>query len=416
MAASGADTVPAAASRAPGTLGAASVIGRNDLRRRVLDKSMVIQGVVAPIALAFIVGLAFGGGPSFETTIGVADADGSPMSSGITQALVSGDVVGDTEEDSDGPAVSFVEVDVAQVEQAVQDEDVDAAIVLPAGLAHSTATGRPTAFVVVEHASQSLAAAIATSVAEGIAAQIGLGALATTASLEAAAELGESLDPEETVAAAAQLQGALELEPSTVDSNFSVISYFAPAMAILFLFFTLGAGARSIMEERDRGTLARMRAAPITDAAVLLGKTLSVLALGLLSMAAVWLVTWLVFRVDWGNPLGVAAVLAAVVVAIAGISMLITSLAKSQRQADALTTIIALSFALAGGSFFVGGGGWLDAVKPFTPNGQALQALTELSAGNATFVDVLPTVLLLLAAGVVTGWIGIVTLRGRLAR
>src|SRR5438270_162170 len=40
-------------------------------------------------------------------------------------------------------------------------------------------------------------------------------------------------------------------------------AYFGPGMALFFLFFTVGLGSRSLLSEGDRGTLARLRAAPI---------------------------------------------------------------------------------------------------------------------------------------------------------
>jgi ABC-2 type transport system permease protein len=107
----------------------------------------------------------------------------------------------------------------------------------------------------------------------------------------------------------------------------------------------------------------------------------------------------------------VAAVLASVVVSIAGIALLITGLARTENQADGLTTIVALALAVVGGSFFFGAAGAVALLKPFTPNGQAMIALTELSAGEATLLDVLPSVALLLVIGLVSGALGLMALR-----
>ena len=139
-----------------------------------------------------------------------------------------------------------------------------------------------------------------------------------------------------------------------MDGTFSVIAYFAPGMAMLFLFFIIGDGARSIVAERKQGTLPRILAAPVSPTSVLLGKTAQVMVVGVLSMTAVWLITWLGFGADWGDPVGVFVVIVAAVTAIAGISLLITGFARTENQADALTTIVALLFAVAGGTFFLG--------------------------------------------------------------
>ena len=130
-------------------------------------------------------------------------------------------------------------------------------------------------------------------------------------------------------------------------------------------------------------------------------------------MTAVWFITWLGFGAYWGDPLAVFLVIVAAVTAIAGISLLITGLARTENQADALTTIIALLFAVAGGTFFYGASGALSTLRLFTPNGQALAAFVDLSAAQATVMDVMPRILLLLAIGVGTALIGLAALRNK---
>jgi ABC-2 type transport system permease protein len=191
------------------------------------------------------------------------------------------------------------------------------------------------------------------------------------------------------------------------------MAYFAPGIAMLFLFFIIGNGARSIVVERREGTLPRILAAPVSTSSVLLGKTVMVMIVGVVSMTAVWLVTWLVFGASWGDPVGVFLVIVAAVSAISGISLLITGLARTENQADTLTTIVALLFAVAGGTFFYGASGALSVMRQFTPNGQALAAFVDLSAAQATVMDVMPRVLLLLAVGVGTAVVGLVALRNK---
>lgn len=395
------------------TARAARLIAANDLRRRVRDRSLLIQGIVAPIALGLIVGLSFSGGTSFHTTIGVADdAGSSAVAAAIVRSLVSGEATRGSDSSTSG--LTFVELDPSDVRPSVTDGDVDAALVLKGTPENSLSGGEPVRIDVVGDASSPLSESIATSVADSVAAH-----LRTTTVAAGTLVTLESPTPAQATriyAAAQRLESALTVEPGDVSSSFSIIGYFAPAMAMLFLFFTIGAGARSVITERREGTLARVRAAPVSDASVLIGKTLGVFVLGVLSLATVWAVTALGFGVDWGDPLGVAAVLLGVVVAIAGISLFVSGVARTENQADALTTIVALTLAVLGGSFFFGASGAVSTLKRFTPNGQALNALTELSAGEAGLGDVAPTVLLLLAIGLVTGAVGVVTLRKKVAQ
>ena len=60
-------------------LRAARLIALADLRRRVRTRTFFLTAVVGPLLLATIISLAFGGS-SFDSTIGIVDDDGSPVS------------------------------------------------------------------------------------------------------------------------------------------------------------------------------------------------------------------------------------------------------------------------------------------------------------------------------------------------
>ena len=89
-------------------------------------------------------------------------------------------------------------------------------------------------------------------------------------------------------------------------------------MSILFLFFTVGFAARSVIAEKRGGTLARILSGPTSPAAMILGKTLSVSALALAGFVTIWGVTTVVFGADWGPPAAVFALMGATVIAVTG--------------------------------------------------------------------------------------------------
>ncbi len=371
------------------------LIAANGLRRSVRDRSILIQAIAAPILIALVVGAAFGSGFSLNVTVGIRDADGSDISRQIAQGL--------TGAGGDGIAFSAVDTDP---EAALDSGAYDAVIVLPRGLSDSVLSGQPAQLDVVGEATDPLAQSVAESVAAGVAANL------QTARVTAVAASAVGVpDPGAAIQRAVTAPPPLTVEQGEVTGTFSVMAYFAPGVAMLFLFFIIGNGARSIIEERREGTLPRILAAPVSAGSVLLGKTVGVLIVGVVSMTLVWLVTWLGFGAYWGDPIGVFLVIVAAVVAIAGISLLITGLARTENQADALTTIVALLFAVAGGTFFYGASGVLSNLRLFTPNGQALSAFVNLAAAKADVIEVLPQVLLLTGIGVGCAAVGLLALR-----
>lgn len=396
---------------APSMLGQARLVAALDLKRRLRDRSVLIQVILAPVALALIIGGAFGGGTSgIEAEIWLADADGSDTSAAIVTSIAEGS------EDGGVVFVAKTGLDGADAERAVDADEADAVVVIPTGFTDAVQAGAATEVVAIGDAGDDVAAGIARSVAASIANAAETQRLAVATTLTAAGAQGVPVDAADAATLAAEAPPAITVRDSRFENTFSMMAFFAPGMAMIFLFFVLGAAARSLLTERREGTLPRMLAGPTSATGVLLGKASGVLSLGMTSLLMVWGITSLAFGVDWGDPLGVLLVITGAVVAIGGISLVITGLARTESQSEALTIVFALVLSVLGGSFVYTSEGFLAEVRRFTPNGQALMAFTELSAGEASALDVLPAVGILLAIGVGTATVGLLAIRKGIVR
>jgi ABC-2 type transport system permease protein len=78
-----------------------------------------------------------------------------------------------------------------------------------------------------------------------------------------------------------------------------------------------------------------MLAAPIRRGAVLAGKLLTSLALGVISMGVLALTTHFLLDAHWGDPLGVAILIGAGVVAATAVMALVVTFARTPDQAGA---------------------------------------------------------------------------------
>ena len=83
------------------------------------------------------------------------------------------------------------------------------------------------------------------------------------------------------------------------------LNFFAPNIAVVFLFIGSGLGMRSLLMERSAGTLARITAAPVRPTQIVLGKLLAIFLTGMATIFVIWAVTTYGFGADWGNLLGV---------------------------------------------------------------------------------------------------------------
>ena len=148
-----------------------------------------------------------------------------------------------------------------------------------------------------------------------------------------------------------------------------------------------------------------MRAAPVRPLDILAGKAISVFVFGVASLAIVAGVTTLAFGAYWGSPLAVAAVCFAMIVAVVCLTALVITLARTQRQAEGISSALVFALSLLGGNFV-----FLSAspdimrkLSLLTPNGWALRAFTDLSTTGGGLSTVAVPVLVILGFSTAVG-------------
>ena len=210
-------------------------------------------------------------------------------------------------------------------------------------------------------------------------------------------------------AAAAPLRVLADISASTKELDNK--SFFSAGMAVFFLFFTVQFGVTSLLEERNDGTLARLLAAPVSRASILGGKLLTSFLLGVISMAVLAVATTLLFGASWGNPLGVAVLVVAAILAATGIMALIATLAKNAEQAANWQSVVAVILGLVGGTFFPvsQAPGVLSRLTFVAPQAWFLRGLGDLRGGSISVVWVPALAMLVFAA--VTGALAMTRLR-----
>lgn len=392
-------------------MGAATQIARKDLKLRVRDRSAIIIGIIAPLALAFIFNLVFGntfdpGGIVFA--YGLVDQDRTELSGAFIEVLESAEEEGILSVEPYG--------DSRGARSAIEGDEIDAFFELPDGFGEDIITAASPEIDVVGDIDEPTATQIATSIAEQFATGVETAqlAVATTASLRGAPvtpELIGSLrgDPAD---AATAYQFAEDAVPTR---QLDGATYFAAGMAVFFLFFTVQFGVLGLLEEEREGTLPRLMAAPIGRVTVVAGKALLAFALGVISMTILVLGTQTLMGARWGVPLGVALLIVAGVLAAVGIMGLVAAGAKTAEGAGNLGSIIAVILGMLGGVFFpVGGSGdFLSRLTYITPHAWFMRGLGHLADG-APWSAALPAVGAILLFAVVTGGVAWLLLRRRL--
>jgi ABC-2 type transport system permease protein len=155
-------------------------------------------------------------------------------------------------------------------------------------------------------------------------------------------------------------------------------------MALMFLMYTVSSGGRTLLAERAQGTLPRLLISPTTTTQVLAGKVFGIYLSGVAQMLILIFASHFLFQLDWGNPLGVAALVLAAVAATVGWGLIITALAKTPSQVANTGSALMLIFGILGGSFIklANMPVWLQIASKLAPSTWGLNGFSILEAGG----------------------------------
>jgi ABC-2 type transport system permease protein len=369
-------------------------IAAKDLKLRFRDRSVLIIAFLAPLVLALIFnvvfGSAFGTGSEFEPELGIV-ANDSPRTSAILEDIAN---------EVGGTWQTFA--DRGAAESALDDGEVAAVFMVPAGFDAEVDQGQGGSLEVIGDVDSSTSTQIATAIAESY----GLGLDQIGLNVATAMASGGDLATVIPAATSGAIQPLADLTEITagvrqLDGTTSTVA----GMAVFFLLFTAQVGLLSLLEERRDGTLARMLSTPTRPSAVLAAKGLVSVVLGLTSLAVLIVAGKFILGAEWGNPAGVLVLVVAAVLAAVGISALTTGLAKTPESAGNMQGIVGTVLGLLGGVFFPIGddGGVLASISALTPHHWFIRGLSDLAGGQSASAA-LPSVWPLLTIAAVTAF------------
>jgi ABC-2 type transport system permease protein len=365
----------------------AFTIAAKDLRQRMRDRSVFVIAFLVPFGLAGIFSLTLAnvsGESKFTATYAVVDQDRGEVATAFTDILAKLDFLKLRSATS-----------VAEASKLAEDGKVDAAFVIPAGFSATAAAGQGGELRVITNPNSSIGGLVARSLAQSFASDID--AIQVSVATALGEHTGQPPDPvalQGLVERARQTRPTATLNRNTAENRlFNSTTFYAVGMAVFFVFFTVEFGVRSLLAERESGTLARLLVAPMRPAWIVAGKAFASLAVGIVSTTALVLATSLLLGADWGDPLGVALLLLAGVLAAMGVTSLVTTLAKTPAQAGAYTSVVAVVGGLLGGTFFPvsQGPAFLVNLSLVTPQAWLMRGFQEL-AGGAGLGEVLPAI------------------------
>jgi len=377
-------------------------IAWKDLRSTARNAPALAMMLLAPLALAALLGFAFGGGGGFDiaaTEVAVANLDQGPTAVGESAGAAVAGILG-------SPGLKDVlsvqkKGDAAAARAAVDDGKDAVAVIIPADFSTVIYGGSPLAKTQVElyeNPTQEIGGAIA----EGVVGQALLEFNGARAAAAGALALRSQGDPPAAVLAkrAAQqfthaggVTAGLDISQRTPrlpgdqkTKDVSVTGAILAGMMVFFMFFGAANVARTILDEDRAGTLPRLFTTPTSYGVILGGKFTSVFVTVMIQAVILLVAGRLIFSIDWGR-LDAVVLLTLVAAGVAsGLALLVISLTRTPAQAGAIGAGVYLVLALAGGNFTgtAQTGGAFGIVQKFTPNGWLLQGWDATMRGGGS--------------------------------
>jgi ABC-2 type transport system permease protein len=360
----------------------ALVMAGSGLRRLARDRLALFFLVLLPVVIILIIGLAFGDAGSERLPVGVAEEGAGRLGSELRAELEA------------SPALDARAYDDAEaLRKAVRRGVVAAGVVVPAGYDEALRAGRRADVTFVTDQTRPAPAPVRSAVAAVVARQAAEVKAARLAAETAGVPFDTALDRAQALAAT---QPQVRVEATTVGGREDALptgfNYTAPANLVLFVFITSMAGAASLIEARRLGVTRRLLATPTTAATILFGEALGRFAVALLQGLIIFLVGWLVFGVDWGDPPAALLLLVTFALVATGVGLLLGAVLGNAEQATSIGPPVGIALGMLGGCM------WPLAIVPapmravghLFPQAWAMDAFIALIAKGETIAGIAP--------------------------
>jgi ABC-2 type transport system permease protein len=393
------------------------LIGFKDLKLAFRDRAALILMLLAPflltLGLGFVTGRFSGGSSNGISHIPVIliNQDGKQLGNALVDLFQSKDL-----NQLVDPTVSD---DMASAYKKVDDNQTVAVIVIPARFTDSvippqgqTAAGKLVQIGLYSNPTTPTSVGVVKTILDEFISQVEVGRVGGEVAVTQLVSSGRiqvqdaqavGLTMGVSLANAASQSTSITLKnvtPSGEAVNFDVLALLAPSMALMFLMYTVSYGGRTLLTERNQGTLPRLLVSPTTAVQVLGGKLIGIFLTGAAQMFILIEGSSVLFQLQWGDPLAVEALVLAAVFGAVGWGLLLTAIAKTPNQVSAIGSAMMLTFGILGGGFVNTDNmpTWFRAVTKITPNAWGMDGFNTLALGGGLH-DILTPILALLAMG-----------------
>jgi ABC-2 type transport system permease protein len=319
-------------------------IMRKEIIQMTRDRRTVIISIIQPILMLFLLGSAATNDVRNVPAV-LFDQDHSQAARDLLDAYRAADYF----------IFSYQVQSVQEMRQLIESGEAKAGLIIPPDYGQRIASGEPAQVAFVIDGSDATLAGTALSAATLI------GQSKSTAVLRAQLDArGQTT----TSGSAIEVRTQVWYNPDLVQAYFMIPGL----MGTILLQLTVTLTAASIVRERERGTIEQLIITPLRSWELMVGKITPYIFLAFFDMLEVLVIGTLAFHVPMNGSLGLLLLMSALFLATGlGIGLLISTVAKTQQEAQVLGMLIQLPSMFLAGFLFP-----IAAMPPF------LQAVSYL--------------------------------------
>ncbi len=330
------------------------------------DRASLFWTLAFPIIFVVLFGSIFSGG-SANFTVGWVDQDGTPASAQLR--------------------TGFEQVELLDLEDASEEDalaqmragDLDAVIVVPAGVGAVMQPGVPPAEPIALAVYTDPSSQTASSTVQQIVAQVVGG-------------INQSLSG---------APPALSVETRTLQTeSISAAAYFVPSILAMALMQLGVFAAIPLIAQREKGILKRLSATPVTRSAFVGSNVVMRLLIAIVQTVLIVAIGMVLFGVTIiGSPFVVAGIIVLGALTFLALGYVIASYARTEETANALASVVQFPLMFLSGIFFPIAfmPEWLQPVAALMPLTYLGDALRQVMVGGAAYAPLHIDVLVLSA-------------------
>ncbi|TFH34530.1 MAG: ABC transporter permease [Dehalococcoidia bacterium] len=397
-------------------------IAAKELKLFVTDRMALVSFLLFPFLFVALFSFVLGDVGSEDSRMElhlVAQEDTDGLGYKIVKAM-------ETEDEADldpGELLVIRDEDYEEAYRSVADGKYGGFLAFPEDFTDGISLGYGSSIEVVSDPAATYDRAALNSIAEAIAAQIGLqqvvrGAI-TGLMMEGWLESGDAARIGEEMPELLSVQGGVPMRASVIEYEVEEVgqveaeessTFVIPGYLVMFVFMAAAFSAETIVRERQNGTLERLLSTSVRREAILGGLFAGTAAKGLVQIAVFWTVGLLVFQMDLGTSPGGAVFLSVLMVVMSSaFAIMLATVARTQRSASSIALVASLVMAPLGGCWwplFITPR-WMQFLAKLTPHGWATTGFNKLLVFGADLSAVIPEMLALVGFAVLFGAIAV---------